>query len=1363
MKKNISYLLFFICLSIETFAQSFTINKNAVLEGTLREASAYDLDGKDPSKSAIKIQYFDGMGRALQTIGLQTSPLKRDIVEISTYYDYMGRKTRNNLPVPSRDFSGFYQNGYSLGLSNFYNQVYAYNWDVSFDSDPSQRPLLSTRPGDNYRTTGRTITNKFETNDGTIRSYYVANDGSVSSSYYPANTLTKRTVINEQYNDVIEYVDKKGHMLQREVNAGSGTYLKTAYIYDIMGRLRYVVQPKAFNQAAAFSQASAVFSEGVFAYQYDERGRVVRKHVPGAGWSNLVYDQMDRLVMSQNSRQTVDSKWSFFRYDKLGRNILKGETITASSQVTLQAGFNIITNPYEVYNGSGTFGYSNQSFPITINESDVNEAGYYDNYSWLGGLYGFQANSNYPISPYSNATGLVTGHRKRNLQNTGQILIDVNYYDDNNRVIQMQNTHILGGTNLVFNKYNFPGELISTTTTYRQSGKADVNTLTEYEMDHVGRKVKMTHKIDNNTVKTVKYYYDEIGRMSSKVIPTAAATSPVYSQLSLKVFLQGAYDANSGIMTGALKAVNMLPKNEPYSLYNKYSFIDPAENKPLANTVLNVLGSNEIVDWIVVELRDLPDRVVANKAFVLKRDGNVVNPEDGTYALKMKAPPGNYYVSVRHRNHLPVMTKYQTALSSGSATMVDLINSPTLYTSTGINTPAKIVNGKTMLWAGDANSDGQVIFQGTGADSSPVISEVYNDPDNSAGVSSFVVNKIYKAEDINMDSKVVYTGPGSDTDLILYNVVNHPENPQQSSSYTIKNPVVTNSFAANQVSGILQKIDYGYHIRGGVNCINCDASAGTSLNANENDLFSMKLTYEESNEYYDDNIAKQSWLSKVDNIGRNYSYAYDAASRLTAAGYTPNSGTEQYSVNNMTYDLNGNILSMNRYGSLNSGTGLIDQLSYNYSGNRLSYVNDGVTGNNDVGDFRNNNTGTDDYDYWADGSLKLDKNKGITNITYNYLNLPQEITFGSGQKIVYAYDGGGNKLEKQVLLNGVLQRSTAYIQAMVYEKTGAAGTYNFYQLATDEGRAVYESNAWVYEWNYTDHLGNNRLSFREVGGVAVISQSQNYDPWGMVLKGAGQVNATTPNKFLFNGKESQPETGMYDFGARMQDPVLGRWFTIDPLAEKGRRWSPYTYAFDNPIRFIDPDGMWPGEGLWSKAKEVMSRATSFVKNSTFKLESNISVGAQVGATINAKGKSLGVDFSPASVKVLGHSTELKNGKITETVQAGTYQKTEEIGSLKAPKIESVPLEVETKFGIGIGAVSAEYGVVNKVSTDGSSNLEDSKRFLKGSAGVGNLSQSVSLEKPYGKPAEVKTVTEFTIDAKVIIGVELKFSIERNEK
>ncbi|MDQ1094921.1 RHS repeat-associated core domain-containing protein [Chryseobacterium camelliae] len=125
-------------------------------------------------------------------------------------------------------------------------------------------------------------------------------------------------------------------------------------------------------------------------------------------------------------------------------------------------------------------------------------------------------------------------------------------------------------------------------------------------------------------------------------------------------------------------------------------------------------------------------------------------------------------------------------------------------------------------------------------------------------------------------------------------------------------------------------------------------------------------------------------------------------------------------------------------------------------------------------------------------------------------------------------------------------------------------------VPTTEGYYNFENNKYIY--NYVDHLGNVRLSYMNNGtGVEVIEEN-NYYPFGLKHEGYNGLTGNPSYQYKYNGKELQAETGMYDYGARFYMPDIGRWGVVDPLAEKYRRFSPYTYAVDNPILFTDPDG-----------------------------------------------------------------------------------------------------------------------------------------------------------------------------------------------
>ncbi len=106
----------------------------------------------------------------------------------------------------------------------------------------------------------------------------------------------------------------------------------------------------------------------------------------------------------------------------------------------------------------------------------------------------------------------------------------------------------------------------------------------------------------------------------------------------------------------------------------------------------------------------------------------------------------------------------------------------------------------------------------------------------------------------------------------------------------------------------------------------------------------------------------------------------------------------------------------------------------------------------------------------------------------------------------------------------------------------------------------------MYYYNLSDHLGNVRVVVGNDANATQI-QTNDYTAFGVAIS-----SDVSKNKYLYNGKELQDGTNWLDYGARMYQPELGRWMAVDPLAETSRRWSTYTYAYNNPIRFIDPDG-----------------------------------------------------------------------------------------------------------------------------------------------------------------------------------------------
>ena len=315
---------------------------------------------------------------------------------------------------------------------------------------------------------------------------------------------------------------------------------------------------------------------------------------------------------------------------------------------------------------------------------------------------------------------------------------------------------------------------------------------------------------------------------------------------------------------------------------------------------------------------------------------------------------------------------------------------------------------------------------------------------------------------------------------------------------------------------------------------------------------------------YNGSISSMTWKSGNESTVRGYKFTYDGLDRMLNATYGETAGistnANRFSENVTGYDKNGNIKGLQRYGQLSSTAyGMIDNLTLTLNGNQLNRVDDAVAASTYNGgfEFKNGANAADEYSYDANGNLTKDLNKGISGITYNFLNLPNAVTFSDGSTITYTYGADGTKL-RTVHKIGSTTTTTDYCGNVVYEN----GVQKL--LLTEEGYITLSDSK--YHYYLKDHQGNNRVVISQSG---TVEETSHYYPFGGVFASAGNVQP-----YKYNGKELDTKKGLnwYDYGARHYDAVLGRFITVDALYDKHFKVSPYVYCGNEPVGRIDPDG-----------------------------------------------------------------------------------------------------------------------------------------------------------------------------------------------
>ena len=345
-------------------------------------------------------------------------------------------------------------------------------------------------------------------------------------------------------------------------------------------------------------------------------------------------------------------------------------------------------------------------------------------------------------------------------------------------------------------------------------------------------------------------------------------------------------------------------------------------------------------------------------------------------------------------------------------------------------------------------------------------------------------------------------------------------------------------------------------------------------------------------------VSSMEWRSGAGTGTRSYDFAYDGLGRLVSADYGEYGDHVVGYGTSYSYDNMGNLLSLSREGDMTSSLkGIVDNLSMTYDGNMLASVSDSAPAPSVTGsaDFRDGASMAVEYTYDRNGNMTSDLNRRISSVSYNRQNRPARIKHSGGTE-TFTYLPDGTKRERTALGKDWSLSRTEYRGNLV------CADDSLKYILFDGGLIAMDGASPEYLFFLRDHLGSVRVVARPDGKAVQVN---HYYPYGMAFAGGGmsgnagahpveggvsvaggsleiggetggmelaRPGASQPYRFLGNELYTSNSLGLYDFSARMYDPALGRFLSVDPMAEGYRHLSPYAYCAGNPVVYADKDG-----------------------------------------------------------------------------------------------------------------------------------------------------------------------------------------------
>ncbi len=1333
IKQVANHLL--ILLSILLISESLYAQINFVRTW---DATAPEQDGNALILRPVKdvkqtTQYLDGLGRPIQTVvkqgSLQTINNEFADMVAPTVYDEFGREQFKYLPFAANNAGGntsisnglyktnalVQQAAFSSiqypGETNFYSKT-------NFEPSPLNRPTDSYAPGsswagseNNTAALQRNVQMKYFINTALddVKIWNVNNDPVIgnfgtyqvstnSGGSYPAGELYKNITIDEHKKQVIEFKDKEGKVILKKVQLtaaddnGAGAnnvgWLCTYYIYDDLNQLRCVIQPRGVELISSSWALNdpIILAEQCFRYEYDQRQRMIIKKVPGAGEVYMVYDARDRLIMTQDANLRPLNYWLVTKYDALNRPTETGMWTDATAFATH------LTNTY-----------NSSNYPTTTANYEPLSLTHYDDYTGLpAGLsavynsgynsYFTATNNNnwpYPQMPVqSSATkGMVTWSQTKVLGTTNQYLNAVIFYDEKGRAIQTQSINITGGTDISTTQYTWAGQPLVMVQRQQVNSAANPQehiVISKMEYDDLDR-LLATKKAINSTIngvtvtkpeqEIVRNQYDKLGQLKTKKLAPAYNSNAGLENLT--------YDYN---IRGWLLGMNRDFAKDALTATSNYFGFDLGYDK----TNNNIIGS----------------QTYTNPQY----NGNI---EGMVWKSKGDGEKRKYDFTYDNANRLLAadFNQYTGSVFDKSA-QVDF--------------SIQMGNGINPNLAYDANGNILQMHQwGLKINASPLIDNlIYEYKANN------ISNRLRKVTDniaaVSDNGKLGDFKDGTNTnddyDYDLNGNMNVDGNKAISNlSYNYLN--LPNNIIVTSKGNITYTYDAG----------------GNKLQKQKIDNSVAGTTITNTTKYLGGFVYESKTTSPVDLNNPDYADVLQFAGHEEGRiRFKPIQGAipASFAFDYMLKDHLGNVRAVlteeikpaaiyqagmetadNAFESLlftkipdtraNMPGGFEatitgKQVSQLFSSNTVDKrIGPGILLKVMAGDKFNAKV----FGWYQPGSTNSALLSGIPNIITELINSLSTSIGGIGKTSAALLNTtGALNTPINVFLPSqptpALGVPKAYLNYIVLDEEkfnlvqgnyGAVavpeitGTMQKQLMQINNGNdVVVNKNGYLYVYISNESQGNvyfDDLRIEHTAGA--ILEETHYYPFGLTMAGiSSKAAGGIENKYQYNGKELQAKEfsdgsglELYDFGARMQDPQIGRWQTVDVKADIGHNFSlsPYCAMANNPIRYIDPDGQdWVedknGGIRWNdkvtannyQDKGVLSggqiyRGTSYERINDW---NNVKVGGVVVNNLvlekyGTNKKMVYDEFSSASISVEGSMREGndKLGDVTVTVRA----------------------------------------------------------------------------------------------------------------